>query len=234
LKKALNDLYVAFESVPSPVSIPYCSHCVTDAEIAELLAAGPVRSVPVQVIAPYASNLVVNTVGSRDDARYFIPRILDIVIGQRQVWPDLPLVARFLGAATRDWPRPERIAIDDLIRSLWLYRLTTDPAADDRPEAASILCAAAHLTQDLSPYLSLWTTLLEQPPAASQLATLLQEARFEEAAWRMPGPWWDEEFDRPVDTWLRSRELRDSVSRLCHARPDDDDVFVLMASILTP
>lgn len=229
---SLNDLYAAFESVPPPVSIPYCSHCMTDAEIDALLAAGPLRTIPMELLTSYTSNLIVSTVGSRDDARYFLPRILEMVISQRQAWPELPHVARFLGGTTQDWPWSERIAIHNLIRALWLHRLTADPVGDNRPEAVPILCAAAHLTQDLPAYLNLWTTLLEQEHAARQLATLLAEARLEKATWRMPGPWWDEKLDRPVDVWLHSRELRDSLNRIHDTKPDDDEMFFLMAMIV--
>lgn len=231
LPDAIDDLYRAFASVPAPGSFPYCDHCISDAEVAALLAHGSLRSVPEPGLAVYTSNLVVRTVGSRDDARYYLPRILEIIVGQRQSWPELPMVTRFLATATDDWPQPERDAIGDLIRALWLHRLTTDPAVDDRPDIASILCAAGHLTGDLGPYLHLWTTLLPEPHAAGHLSTLLMCAGPINGTWRPPGPWWNGP-EEQVDTWLNSDELRGAVIRLYRGAPHDTDALDLVSLLV--
>ena len=233
LLNAVDDLNRAFGSVPAPKDVRHCNVCcVSDEEMAAHMRAGPVRSEPMNVLAPYAGSLVVGTAGSPDDARYFMPRILDALGTGDLAWPDLPLVARFLAGAATDWPPSERLAVDGFIRALWQHRLITDPTEMPRPDAESVLCTAMHLTNGgIAAFLDQWAATLDQPSAAEQLATLLRAATFDATTWRMPGPWWGGRDDL-IDSWLRSDALRMAVRRCYAATPEDDNALFLMADLV--
>jgi hypothetical protein len=242
--EAVDDLYAAFAAVPVPLGVPYCDHCVSDGEIRELLAWQDVRTLPATVLEPYARNLVVETAGSDDDARYFTPRLLEVSLNPA-AWPDLVMVGRFLQRCMTDWPSKERAAVDGFARALWLHRLTTDPYGPGLP-SEQVLCAVAYLT-GLAPLLQLWTDQVGQRYPAAHLAELLQTARLEAGTWRLSNLWWDGR-GWEVDAWLHTDRLleaveyedaadRNQAARGATAQPvgderaSDDDMFVI-ASLL--
>jgi hypothetical protein len=76
LPAAIDRLYAAFAHVPRPAKIDYCDHCVTADELRAVLAPVELRELPVDVLRPYISSVML-TVGDVDDFRYFVPRILE-------------------------------------------------------------------------------------------------------------------------------------------------------------
>ncbi len=152
LDEASNDLYAAFGSAARPLSVPYCDHCVTEEEILELLAFDSLRDLPFGVLQPYASNLAFGTAGSPDDARYFLPRIMELALSPG-AWPDLVVVASFLGREGQDWPVKERQALHGLMRALWRHTLLSHLPVGGL-DAEEVLCASAHVVGDLDPFLA--------------------------------------------------------------------------------
>lgn len=238
LSVAFDELCAAFASVPAPVSAPYCNHCcVTDEEMAALLAFRPLREIPRAVLQPYLGNLVVRTAGSEADSRYFFPRILELVVAAR-TYPELPMVAQFLAPTASGWPRRQRVAVRDLFRALFAYRLNADPyptvpvltsgkvTVDARLTIEEILCAAAHLTSDLRPFLAHWAIVMEQRLPSEQLLSLLERARTTYGVWQLPCDWWQGR-QAPIYWWKNSRELRYAVARRIAAAPDDEDAALL-------
>jgi len=232
LAVSINDLYDAFASVPRPVTIPYCSHCVYDAEITDLMSARPLRDIPAEVLQPYTSNLVVSTAGSPDDARYFTPRILELALDRRErkAWPDLTAICEYLGPAGANWPQRERDAIRDLLHSAWLDRITTDSEPWE-PDVMELLRAIAHATADVSPLLTLWSNSLEQPWAAGHLAVLAQGSERVGDTWR-PNGTWPHGCDTHIGTWTGTEELRDFARARYDATPDDPDALILISSLV--
>lgn len=226
LTQAVDRLYAAFEGSP-PASVPHCDHCVSDEEVARLLTAGPVRLLPAEVLRPYAANLVVGTAGSPDDARYFLPRVCEVSLDSG-AWPDLVLVARYVGRTDLGLDDRQRAAVAEFFRAVWWDVVTTDPLGAGL-SVDEALCAAAHGTGDLTPVLAEWTRLLDRPHPRAHLLYLVSDADRDGDGWRLRGSWWDDH-DRRVDLWLRSAELRTAVDRAT-AGADDVDAVVLRAHL---
>lgn len=234
LGQAFDDLYDAFASVPAPVSVPHCnSCCVSDEEMAELLAFRPLREIPREVLQSYMGNLVVRTAGSPPDSQYFFPRILELVIGE-SIWPEFVHFGEFMEPVVCGWPRRQRAAIRDVLRALFGYRLTVPPYLRERYLAcgtvpvdvrrlgvSDILCVAAQFSQDLRPFLAHWAIVMEQEfPAANLLSVIQSDCELSShwgARYHWPAIYW----------WRRSRELRYAVARRLAAAPDDEDVKLL-------
>jgi hypothetical protein len=230
LADAVARTYRAFAAVPVPDSIPYCDHCVSDEDMAALLAYRPLERVPARLLRPYLANLVVATVGSPADARHFAARALELLVTGELTWPELPDFARYLSAAAQQWPAGERAAVVDLLHVVWRHRIRAEVAYDE-PYAAEVLNAAGHLTGDVAPLLDLWLEHL-WPHGAGHLVLLLDHAgRWEDGRWRPWGRWRDEVVEQ-VNAWLRSGAVRESVQRRFDDEPGDDDATVLWATLV--
>jgi hypothetical protein len=233
LPVALDGLYAAFDPVPAPRTLTHCgAHPMTDRELGDLLNAGPVRAIPAQTLEPYASNcsFLWPATPPADDLRYFAPRIVEIVVGDRRFWPDLESLGRVLGGMAPAWTQPERDGIRQVLRALWQHQLGTDPAMDPHlPELDEILRAAGHFSGDIAPYLREWTASLDQRWPASHLADLLLVDA-------LPG--WARQLVEmgaaQLNTWLHGPDLRDAARRASAATPDDEDATTLAAYLVWP
>ena len=230
---ALDELYAAFDRVPPPRTITHCgAHPMTDRELGDLLNAGPLRGIPAQILEPYAGNcsFLWPATPPADDLRYFTPRILEIVAGDRRLWPDLESLGRVLGSIATEWTEPERDAIHQVLRALWQHQLSTDPAADPHlPDLAEILRAAGRFSGDATPYLREWTTSLDQRWPASHLADLLLVEALPDWARYL-----EEVGAAQLNTWLHGPDLRDAARRVYEATPDDADATTLAAYLVWP
>ena len=93
----VEQLYAVFGNVPVPRQIDACPCCLLDTEVAVLLTT-PLRDLTPEQLTSYASSVTM-TVGSVDDFRYFLPRILEIVATERSWWPDVEVVFGILHRA---------------------------------------------------------------------------------------------------------------------------------------
>jgi hypothetical protein len=229
--EAVAEMYRAFAGVPAPASLPYCDHCVTGEHIAALLGYRPVSAVPARLLRPYLANLVVDTVGSPADARYFAPRALELLVTGELTWPELPAVARYLASTLDTWTAGERASVAGLLDAAWRERIGADAGSFAQPDAAGILHAAGYLVGDVAPLLDLGLAELWRH-GAGHLVLLLDRAAHREAdRWCLDGHWAPGAAER-VEAWLRAPALRDSIEERFEAEPGDDDATVLWASLV--
>jgi hypothetical protein len=107
---AVDRLYVAFSGVRRPSVIEYCTCCFSADEERALLAPVALRQLSVDVLHPYAFDVLL-TVGDIDDFRYFLPRILEVACTVGFNGPDLEsLAGRLAEAHWLDWPAAEQVA----------------------------------------------------------------------------------------------------------------------------
>jgi hypothetical protein len=211
LEAAIDRLYAAFAHMPRPAKIDYCPHCFTEDEERALLAPVELRQIPIDVLRPYAADVML-TVGGIDDLRYFLPRILEIACTVEFQWPDLePVASRLRIAGWQDWPATETAAVRGVLQALWATTLATFPSTLD---IETVLCAIGNAEDDVDPYLISWAAALHDPPAAAHLRELLHGgARWDQhiAGWRLRDEFWDGR-DSQVATWLAGPDLRRAVA----------------------
>ncbi|GAA0799968.1 hypothetical protein [Spirilliplanes yamanashiensis] len=220
---AVDELYAAFAAVPRPPAVAHCPCCVTEAEVAALLAPVPLRELPVEAVRPYAAN-VPFTVGGSNDLRYFAPRVLEIGCADGFGWPGLEsLAARLRHAGWADWPAAERAAVRGLLGALW-----DEALAGDGFDAGTVLCAAGNAEDDVAPYLARWTAAVGRPAAAEQLRDLLWHGCARDPGGRrLRNAFWDgrDAQAAAVLAWLGSDELCAAVLDAGTAGPVLADVF---------
>ena len=148
LDQALEKVRVAFSKIPKPVDIPGCEHCLSKAEIGELLATAPAELAE-EKLSTYAADVFL-TVGSDADFAYFWPRILELSVRDRFFWPD-PEVAlgKLRLASWEQWPDRLREPVREVIDLKF-----DDVIKDGDPDRIDEwLCGIGRCTPDIRPYL---------------------------------------------------------------------------------
>lgn len=136
--QAIQELYAAFAAVPKPKKIDGCRCCIDDKEVWTLLSK-PLRSLSVNELSSYADSALL-TVGSPEDYRYFLPRILEFHARVPGWWPDIEVIGRRMTlAGWQQWPEAERTALAVFFR----VRIETLMAENKTGDLDAILCGAA-------------------------------------------------------------------------------------------
>lgn len=111
LNESIEQLYVAFASVPRPREIDACPCCTSEDEVCDLISAPNARMVPAEPLSSYASSAFL-TVGSATDYLYFLPRILHVSATDDSWWPEPAITGRAIKAsAPGSWHADHRTAV---------------------------------------------------------------------------------------------------------------------------
>lgn len=94
LQQAISAVYAAFAAVPRPVKIETCRCCVDDRQVRVLLTR-ELRQIAPEELQPYTSAVFL-TSGDVADFRYFLPRIMEILLSSPWPWPSAEIVGRAL------------------------------------------------------------------------------------------------------------------------------------------
>lgn len=117
LSTAIDGAYKAFEGYVRPRQMD-AAPTRDQKRIQALLTSGPLRGIASEHIGPY-SGWAMTTVGSGEDYKHFLPRILEEAV-RNQVWmgtaPDI-IASRLEMAGWRVWPSSERSAVIDVFRA---------------------------------------------------------------------------------------------------------------------
>lgn len=141
LAQAVENLYVAFAGVPKPTGIDACPCCLDEDEIRVVLQA-PLRDLSADELQSYAAS-VLYTVGSWDDFRYFLPRLLELASQGALIWPDAELMVKRVSyglAQGNTLGDAEQAALDSFLCEWWHGTLAQAP--DDVALPAEIVLAA--------------------------------------------------------------------------------------------
>ncbi|MGW3413943.1 hypothetical protein [Streptomyces sp. NPDC000888] len=150
LQDALATLDAAFAPLSErPFPVGGCTYCYAETDLEAL--AGPVQQVPERLI----SSVAYKTPGHWDDFpglyRRLTPRIVRLLIADQL---DHGLVAsRLLAAGWRDWPAPERTAVEEVWHAWWRSALHTYPSAGYITYVLETLSVTAGT---LAPWLAIW------------------------------------------------------------------------------
>jgi hypothetical protein len=117
----------------------------------QALLSKPLRSLTNDDLSKFAT-CVLLTVGTEDDFRYFLPRILELLILDEFSWPDPEvLLARLPDADWSNWDKEERTVLTDLFSAIIisLANSSENPTWD----IDDWICGIARCVDDILPYL---------------------------------------------------------------------------------
>lgn len=199
---AVENLYRAFATIPAPLEIDGCAHCIDDKNIDVLLRTN-LRELAPEDLSSYASSAFL-TVGDVQDYLYFLPRILEISIKDSSWWPDIEVTGRALNETNvKNWPADQEQALSDFFGSV-IASFVESPDRDDYYYIDDWLCAAGRAGLDVCPLLK----IVEQTPDAlfhyvTENAISLDKGKLSNHFWE-PG---DKGRDQII-AWMRSDEVK--------------------------
>ncbi|MFD5425193.1 hypothetical protein [Streptomyces sp. NPDC127084] len=150
LQDALDVLDATFAPLAeSPVRVGGCTYCYPEADLETL--AGPVHEVPDQLVSSFAHETPDHWDDFRGLYRRLAPRIIRLLIADEL---DHSLVAsRLRAAGWRDWPTPERTAMEETWHAWWRSVLHTHPSTGHITDVLETLSVTAG---SLAPWLAIW------------------------------------------------------------------------------
>ena len=130
LKTAVEEVYDAFSDVEKPASVDGCPCCMT-ADQYEKLTSKPLRELTYVELDEYASDVLL-TMGSKDDYKYFLPRILELSIEEGRDWVTSIEITgnKMKMAGFEEWDKQKQAAIENL----WLAVTLEIAASESDPE----------------------------------------------------------------------------------------------------
>lgn len=124
---------------------------MSDEEKAYLLK-HPLRELEADKLSSYAADSFL-TIGSTNDFKYFLPRILELSVREEFLWPDPEVVFGKLQLAHwEQWPEDERAAILELIKDK--FDALLQGTETDSSKLDEWICALGHCVPDITPYLN--------------------------------------------------------------------------------
>ncbi|RUM24515.1 hypothetical protein EFQ99_17225 [Rhizobium vallis] len=158
LEDSLLTLYPAFSEYPFPSSLDGSPLRDTEKILAALKSA-PLREIHATELGQYAASAI-TTVGSVDDFRHFLPRILHCAVLSASAYGfEPPIIAsKLLLGDWQRWPIGEQTAVANFFYSAWAYKRLLDSDVD--ASAWDWILAMAKLGLQFESCLDLW---LKQP-----------------------------------------------------------------------
>jgi len=154
LQRAIAETYAAFGALPCPRRLHASPLRDADAILRDLRSAS-LAALPDAAIAPY-SRWAITTVGTEQDFRHFLPRILELAATDAD-WSgaEPPIIAdRILRAGWAHWPPVEREPVADLLTAAFAEALERGFRGGTR--ADDWLCGMAMLGLQLAEPLACW------------------------------------------------------------------------------
>lgn len=214
LEVAIERAYAAFAHVPCPTKL-HASPLRNAKAILRDLTVAPLRELGAEHIQGYAS-YAMTTVGTRDDYRHFLPRLLELAVHDASAFGTEPQViaGKLVYGEWTTWAPAERGAVAGL------FGAAMDAAIEwplhHRHNAEDWLCGLARLDIAPDPWLARWRTAA-LPHAGVQLAELV--TGIIDGKGEMFGAYWEEvapAIKTVVTDWVFDRATHD---RLLATRP---------------
>jgi hypothetical protein len=170
VRNALEAIYREFAS-PAPSKIEGCPCCISTRGV-DVLLTTPLRHLGGEALWRYVSGAFL-TIGSEQDFRYLLPRILDIAVHEPENFINPEIVLGKLKLANwASWPADERRVLEEFVNAWFEQALARDLAEADEfwvgREAESVLCGGAHSGLPLGR----WLDRLQEPDASRIFADL--------------------------------------------------------------
>jgi hypothetical protein len=221
LVAALQQAYQVFANLARPAHLAASPHRDGD-RIFSTLTAAPLRELTGEQIGAYAG-WAITTVGSGDDYRYFLPRILELAV-EEPVWigAEPPVIAGRLKRADWEmWPADQRDACLLVFQEAFRWAIQAHPNDAD---ASDWLCGVATLNGPVGELLAAWRRSTS-PNTALQLAAFAKANSGVVANDSIFGGFWDYAGAAPrraIAEWLVTRATREQLTAgLRTVAPDD-------------
>jgi hypothetical protein len=211
------DLGRVFAGVPRVGVLDGCTYCYARSDL-ELLGGAP-ELVPDDVVRSFAGEATDHWSAEQYGLvwRGLAPRILGMLAAE----PDERLLHGLPAAGFSTWPEEQQAAVRDALRAMVARAVT---GGDDPYRVERLVCAAAHVDQDLAPWLGYLDTLTGADADAG-IARLAQHWAEDLARGGEPMLWWHpDDPAAPVRDWLYSDALADRLSKM-----DDQDALIAIA-----
>ncbi|MBN1500491.1 MAG: hypothetical protein JW982_10055 [Spirochaetes bacterium] len=200
INNSINKLYEIFSNVPRPVKIDACPCCVDKKQIFTLLNK-QLREITPDEMSGYASSVFL-TAGSENDFRYFLPRILDILINNSGWWPDPEIIGRAM--QSYGWNRfteNEQSAISNFFDSVLITDINSPDSDGDFIN--TWLCTVSYFYPDWDKYLEIIT---KKPKALVSLyechSNTLMRNKLSDGFWN------DSPKDQEFINWINSDKIK--------------------------
>jgi len=196
LRKAIEEVYRAFQDVPKPSKIEGCPCCIEGKEV-DVLLRKPIREITPKELSAYSSSVFL-TVGSQKDFHYLVPRILEIAVTDLGWWPDPEVsLGKLKSAEWIDWRKDRHDAVLNFLETAFQEFVIENPL-----DADSWLCGIVRAGIPLTSLIS----QIERSPTS--LISIYEVHSSSLLKGRTSNGFWD---DIPVEreilkSWLCSEE----------------------------
>lgn len=226
LETAIDGLYQAFCGRKLAGKLEGCPCCASDAELREL-GTTPLRELKTELLESYSWNALW-TVGSEDDYRYFVPRLLDLMVRKGAFQAEV-IGKKLRLAGWRTWTNEERTAIEAYFAAFWAAALVRTPRFMD---AATAVCVLGNVFDDLAPFLAEWLSS-DKSEALTQLAEFAQFEGGSAINGFINQPFWDERPEQmnQVANWLTSPTTLNSLEQRWLTKPEGPLAEALLVAI---
>jgi hypothetical protein len=206
LQKAIAGLYEAFSSEPNPSAIDgcRCNVCISDENVSVLISK-TLRTLTPDELAHYAESVFL-TIGSEDDFKYFLPRILEILATEDGWWPSPEVVGRAI--ANVGWNHFTAAQQNSL--HLFFNEALANLICDelDGWEIDKWVCGIGRSMPDLQPYLNL---IEKNPPALiafyERNSEALNKGYLGNCFWKNEDP-----NEKPLLDWFQSDRIKNLIN----------------------
>lgn len=202
LNDAIEQLYRVFKA-KNPKTFYACDCCLSADEVAVMLKT-PLRQLSADQMSSYTISVFL-TSGSEEDFRYFLPRILEISIFERDWWPSREVVLGKLALA--NWLSWDQSEID-AIRALFVAVFDMALVADE--DLANLvdewICGLGLAGENLVPYLQ----KLERASNWNALYGFFELNSLQLQKGRLGNSFWGEhkQLAQPVIDWFESAPIQ--------------------------
>ncbi len=213
---AVADVYRAFSGYDFPANMEAApKHDVP--RIMSALSSTSLAKLSPDCLGPFAASALY-TIGSADDYKHFLPRILELSLidGKWIGFEPEVIAAKLIYANWMDWPANERTAIWRLFDAGWRLSREADPEINP---SDSFLCANCRLGSPIDGLVSGWLPL-NGPLAALQLA-LVVDALSQIAEGTI---YWEDVEQQQRDqlrTWIESESVWWALTAAAPTVPED-------------
>lgn len=198
MEQAIEELYSVFGDFPKPTVIEGCPCCINEKGV-DVLLTTPLRDIKPDQLTNYAASALL-TIGSAEDYKYFLPRILEINATDWGWWPDPEVIAIAIKkAGFNDWSSRYQMPVIRYYR-VGLNRDDVPPWVID-----SWMCSIGRLFPDVTSFLE----DLESHP--TKLVEYYESNSESLIKGRLRNAFWDSESAetyQQIITWFGSEKIQ--------------------------
>ncbi len=205
LQKAITGLYKAFACEPKPSSIGWCNcQACAPNENVSILISKPLRSLTPDDLTHYASSAFL-TAGSAADFKYYLSRILEILVIEDGWWPSPEVVGRAIyNAGWNNFSTAQQASLLSFFNEILIDLIE----AKNGWAIDGWICGIARGVPDLKPFLNL---IEKHPPA---LIAFYEENSEALTGLQLQNSFWDNESpnQKLLLDWFQSEQIKNLIS----------------------